>query len=94
MTAIHQLVAGYTRGDAISNESRVLQALFRSWGCRSEIYCETKRILPELRKEARDLDAFREADAAAKPFETNYYTAGIHKGALATPPMLVKALAE
>lgn len=57
MTAIHQLVAGYTRGDAISNESRVLQALFRSWGCRSEIYCETKRILPELRKEARDLAA-------------------------------------
>ena len=45
-------------------------------------------------KEARDLDAFREADAAAKPFDTNYYTAGIHKGALATPPMLVRALAE
>lgn len=55
MTAIHQLVAGYTRGDAISNEARVLRDMFRSWGCASEIYCETKRILPELRKEARDL---------------------------------------
>ncbi|MEX0870978.1 MAG: polyamine aminopropyltransferase [Aquisalimonadaceae bacterium] len=33
-----------------------------------------------------DLTAFREADARGKPFETEYYTADIHRGALAVPP--------
>lgn len=61
MPAIHQLVAGFSKGDAISNEARVLRALFRSWGHASDIFCETKRILPELRKEARDLDTAEEA---------------------------------
>jgi len=55
MPALHQLVAGFANGDAISNEARVLQKLFRSWGCASEIYCEHKRTLPELRPLARDL---------------------------------------
>jgi len=55
MAAIHQLVAGFSKGDAISNEARVLRAMFRSWGHDSDIFCETKRILPELRKDARDL---------------------------------------
>jgi glycosyltransferase involved in cell wall biosynthesis len=58
MTAIHQLVSGYTHNDAISNEARVLRRLLRSWGVDSHIYCDTRRILPELRKDARD---FREA---------------------------------
>jgi hypothetical protein len=53
--AIHQILAGYSNGDAISNEARVWRATFRGWGHASEIYCETKRILPELRGEARDL---------------------------------------
>ena len=56
MKAIHQLVAGFSRGDAISNEAVVMRGLFRSWGLASEIYCERRRILPELRGEARDLD--------------------------------------
>lgn len=55
MPAIHQLVAGYSNGDAISNEARTLRAWFREWGFESEIYCETARTLPELRKDARDL---------------------------------------
>jgi L-malate glycosyltransferase len=55
MRAIHQIVAGYANGDAISNEVRVIRALFRSWGYESHIYSEQKRILPELRGEARDL---------------------------------------
>ena len=66
MRAIHQIVAGYANGDAISNEVRVMRALFRSWGYESQIYSEHKRILPELRGEARDLAAsrgdFRPAD--------------------------------
>jgi len=55
MSAIHQLVAGYANGDAISNEALVLRKIFRDWGYASEIFCETKRILPELCRDARDL---------------------------------------
>ncbi len=57
MPALHQITAGYTNNDAISNEARVLRELFRSWGRASEIYSEQKRILPELRKDSRDLAA-------------------------------------
>lgn len=55
MRAIHQIVAGYANGDAISNEVRVMRDLFRSWGYEAQIYSERRRILPELRGEARDL---------------------------------------
>lgn len=60
MTAIHQLVAGFSKGDAISNEALTLRDIFRSWGFESDIYCEQARILPELRKEA--IEATRLAD--------------------------------
>ena len=36
-----------------------MRALFRRWGYESQIYSERKRILPELRSEARDLVAGR-----------------------------------
>ena len=35
---------------------------------------------------------FREADARAKGFDTRYYSADIHRGALATPPFVMAAL--
>lgn len=54
MKAIHQFVAGFTNGDAISNEALVMRNLFRAWGYKSDIFSEQKRILPELRKEAFD----------------------------------------
>lgn len=60
MAAIHQLVAGFSRGDAISNEALVMRGLFRSWGFDSGIYCERRRILPELRAEALDLIELRQ----------------------------------
>ncbi|MBP7829920.1 MAG: glycosyltransferase family 4 protein [Kiritimatiellae bacterium] len=66
--AIHQLVAGFSHGDAISNEALVLRGIFRAWGHESEIFCEARRILPELRGEARDIagakEAFRPDDVA------------------------------
>jgi spermidine synthase len=37
---------------------------------------------------------FREADARARPFETLYYTAEIHKGAQSLPPFVAKALGD
>ena len=55
MKALHQLVAGYSNGDAISNEARVMREIFRSWGYESDIFCEANHILPELRKESRPL---------------------------------------
>jgi len=54
MRALHQLVAGYTCGDAISNEARVMRALFRQWGMASEIYCELSRAAPEVRGDVRE----------------------------------------
>jgi glycosyltransferase involved in cell wall biosynthesis len=67
MPAIHQFTAGYANGDAISNEARALRAMFRSWGVASDIFCETKRILSELRRDARDLD---EAAAVVRKEDT------------------------
>lgn len=61
MPAIHQLVAGFNRGDAISNEAMAMRTIFRRWGCNSDIWCETRRILPELRGDARDLEGLASA---------------------------------
>jgi spermidine synthase len=38
------------------------------------------------------LDAFREHDAAAKPFATRYYNADVHCAALAQPEFMRGAL--
>jgi L-malate glycosyltransferase len=64
MPAIHQFVAGFSNGDAISNETVVMRDIFRSWGHESCIFSETKRILPQLRKQARDVSEYC---AAARP---------------------------
>jgi glycosyltransferase involved in cell wall biosynthesis len=64
MPAIHQILAGYTHGDAISNEARLFQQIFRSWGYASQLVCESRRILPELREEVTDV---REFAATCKP---------------------------
>ena len=42
----------------------------------------------------RDLGEFREQDVCNKSFETLYYNAGIHRGALAAPEFFQRALAE
>ena len=55
MKAIHQFAAGFSKGDAISNEALLMRDTLRKWGYRSEIYSESARILPELRKTIRDI---------------------------------------
>ena len=45
---INQLVAGFSSGDAISNYTRELQKIFRSWGYRSEIYVQPSSIDPQV----------------------------------------------
>ncbi len=52
--AIHQLIAGFASGDAISNEALVLRALFRAWGYASEIYSEPRCISTALSHEGHD----------------------------------------
>ncbi len=54
------LVAGYSHGDAISNEARILRDLFRRRGLESHVVCESCRILPELQHDALTLEAFTE----------------------------------
>lgn len=53
---IFQLVAGFSRGDAISKAALLLRRVFRSWGCPSEIACDGKAILADLREEAWTLE--------------------------------------
>ena len=57
MPAIHQLLAGFANGDAISNEARTLSGIFTRWGMPGHLFCEQKRILPQLRNESLDLSA-------------------------------------
>ncbi len=45
-----------------------------------------------LARKGGDLATFREADAAARPFATRYYNAGVHRAALAQPEFLRTAL--
>lgn len=61
---IHQLVAGFRRGDAISNEALLMRSVFRSWGCKSDILCEGRRISGDAKHEVRD---FKDASAELGP---------------------------
>lgn len=54
MKTIHQLLAGFSRRDAISNEARLLRELFQRWGYDSDIYCESACTAPELQPETRN----------------------------------------
>ncbi|MDA0322966.1 MAG: glycosyltransferase [Verrucomicrobia bacterium] len=61
MSSIHQFVAGFAKGDAISNAALDMRDIFRSWGIDSRIFSERQRILPELRKDAHDAAEFATA---------------------------------
>ena len=43
---IHQLLAGFADGDAISHEAILLQEIFKKWGYRSEIFADKKNVSP------------------------------------------------
>ncbi|MCX6349128.1 MAG: hypothetical protein NTV79_06475, partial [Candidatus Aureabacteria bacterium] len=55
MIEIHQLLAGFTFGDAISNYARELQKIVRSWGYPSEIFVAPNAIEPKARHLCRPL---------------------------------------
>ena len=50
MSAIHQLTAGYTGRDAISNEALAIQRYLRAAGFESDIFAEKvhPRVIDEL----------------------------------------------
>ncbi|MBU0713858.1 MAG: glycosyltransferase [Verrucomicrobia bacterium] len=82
--AIHQILAGYADGDAISNEARWLREIFRRAGHRSEIYADPSRVSPSLKTDCRSL-----VDYAARSGDLCLYHYGIASPAtevfLATP---------
>ena len=45
-----------------------------------------------MARKGETIDGFRETAVAAKPFETQYYSADIHRAAFAMPPFFLKAL--
>ena len=65
--AIYQLVAGFRRGDAISNEALLMRFLFRGWGLESDIVCGASSTDPFERNEVMDFDALR---ARVRPEDT------------------------
>lgn len=52
---IHQIVAGFVEGDAISNYALALQEIFRGWGCDSEIFCPRRHIAPKMIGRAKEI---------------------------------------
>ena len=65
--AIHQLVAGFRLGDAISNEALLMRSLFRQWGLESEIACSPSSTEPEQRHDIVDFATLR---ARIRPEDT------------------------
>lgn len=53
--SLHQFVAGFNLGDAISHEALLIRRLARARGLASEIWCDPTRVPPERRGEIRDL---------------------------------------
>ena len=58
---IHQIVAGFRKGDAISDEALLLQALFSAHGYESHIYCDRATTAVDQRPVVRDLDSLSDA---------------------------------
>ena len=69
---IHQILAGYADGDAISSEAILLREVFRRWGHGSEIYVSPDRVSPSLKGDCRPL-----AEYSARPADLCLHHYGI-----------------
>ena len=58
---IHQIVAGFRKGDAISDEALLLQALCAAHGTVSPIYCARATTAAQQRAQVCDLDTLADA---------------------------------
>ena len=52
---IHQILAGFADGDAISGEAIQLRKILRGWGYESDIFCDPAKVSPSLYDEYRPL---------------------------------------
>lgn len=52
---IHQILAGFADGDAISHEAVQVREILRQWGHKSEIYVDPANTSPDLYRESRPL---------------------------------------
>lgn len=57
---IDQVLSGFAEGDAISTEAVLLQAIFRKWGCESEIFADAGRVSPAMKRNARSLAEYKD----------------------------------
>lgn len=55
MKVIHQITAGFRRGDAISEEALLLREVFRNNGCTSELFCDGATIADNMRNEVAEI---------------------------------------
>jgi glycosyltransferase involved in cell wall biosynthesis len=55
---VDQVVAGFAEGDAISNEARAIQGIFRKWGWQSDIFADPSHTSPLMRSVARPLSEY------------------------------------
>lgn len=58
---IHQILAGFADGDAISHEALQLKRILRNWGHSSDIYCDPGKVSPTLRDKCCPLSAYSAA---------------------------------
>lgn len=70
--SIHQILAGFAGGDAISHEAIRLREIFRRWGYASDIFADPEHVAPDLRTECRPL-----SDYAGHPGEICLHHYGI-----------------
>ena len=55
---IHQILAGFAEGDAISREATQLRDIFRRWGHTSELFVDTNHVAPDLQTACRPLGEY------------------------------------
>ncbi len=55
---IHQILAGFAEGDAISHEAIHLRDIFRRWGHNSDLFVDVERLAPGLRANCRPLSEY------------------------------------
>lgn len=70
LPAIHQLLAGFADGDAISHEAVLLKSAFEAMGAKSEIYAIPDHVAPEVSSEWKPL---RELRPAANDIVIHHY---------------------
>ncbi len=59
--SVHQILAGFAQGDAISHEALAIRALCRDLGFTSEIYAPVARIAPDTVGDCHPLESYRQA---------------------------------